>query len=187
MRLLVESGDSRFEHRVLDAGGRPCGLLHVPSRATAARNRAEAAPPSTGSPARPTIEVGEERFHVEYDVVRTPAWGPSDLRFSLFRGEDAEADDGSPRELARIEVRPKRKVRRLSVPAGRFDLVQRHRWFRTCFMVRSAGGDDDVGTIVETTRYLSGGRRTFEIEMPNAVDAPALIFAFFVACKGSWR
>lgn len=179
VRLVVENGVTRHEHRVLDAGGRPCGALRMPAHRfgtgdTVLDDDAE------GDPRRPEIAVGADRYRIETDVVRTRRIGPSDLRFSLLRG-------GADRrcETARVEVRPKRRVRRLSVPAGRFDLVQRHNWFRLCFMVRSAGGSDDVGTIVETTRFL--GRRTFEIEMPSAIDTPAQIFAFFVALKGTHR
>jgi len=174
VRLLVENGPTRFEHRVLDAGGRPCGALRVPA-GPANRDVAVVADDDL-----PQIAVGEDRYRIEHDVVRTRWAGPSDLRFSLLRGvEDRRC------ETARVEVRPKRRVRRLSVPAGRFDLVQRHNWFRLCFMIRSAGGADDVGSIVETTRFL--GRRTFEIEMPPAIDTPAQIFAFFVALNGTRR
>lgn len=180
MRLTVERGDSRYEHRVLDAGGRPCGTLALPQRRAGARN-ADLDDPSWDDDARhPGIAVGADRYRIEYDVVRTRRIGPSDLRFSLLRGGMDKRC-----ETARVEVRPKRRVRRLSVPAGRFDLVQRHHWFRLCFMVRSAGGADDVGTIVETTRFL--GQRTFEIEMPSAIDTPAQIFAFFVALAGTHR
>ena len=173
VRLMVESGPTRFEHRVLDAGGRPCGALRVPDP------RAAAAEVVTDEDL-PRISVGADRYRIEHDVVRTRWAGPSDLRFSLLRGlEDRRC------ETARVAVRPRRRVRRLSVPAGRFDLVQRHNWFRLCFMVRSAGGADDVGTIVETTRLL--GRRSFEIEMPSAIDTPAQIFAFFVVLNGTRR
>ena len=177
VRLLVEVGPTRVEHQVLDAGGRPCGALRLPTRHGHESQRdAE----SGDDDAQAEISVGDDRYRVESNVVRTHRLGPSDLRFSLLRG-------GADRrcETARVEVRPKRRVRRLSVPAGRFDLVQRHNWFRLCFMVRSAGGADDVGTIVETTRFL--GPRTFELEMPSAIDTPAQIFAFFVALAGTRR
>ena len=178
VRLVIESGVTRFEHRVLDAGGRPCGALRLPPHRAGTGDTV--LDDADSDPRRPEIAVGADRYRIEYDVVRTRRIGPSDLRFSLLRG-------GSDRrcETARVEVRPKRRVRRLSVPAGRFDLVQRHNRFRLCFMVRSAGGADDVGTIVETTRLL--GKRTFEIEMPSAIDTPAQIFAFFVALKGTHR
>lgn len=182
MLLQIANGPTRFEHEVFDAGGRPYARLRLPNGAPVARNREDATwIPSGWQDRHATIETGDGAFRIDYDVVRSRRIRANDLRFVLNR-----VDDRGGCEVARLEVRPLRDVRRLSVPAGRFDLLRRHRWFRLCYTLRSAGGLDDVGSIEETTRFLAG-RRTFDVELPDAIEPPAQIFAFFVALSANYR